>query len=41
MKQVTNDSKLMMTLRYITEFIRSVIENGFEYNPNHFFILML
>ena len=41
MRQVTNDSKLMMTLRYITEFIKQVIENGFEFNPNHFFILML
>jgi hypothetical protein len=41
MRQVTNDSKLMMTLRYITEFIRQVIENGFEFNNNHFFILLL
>lgn len=41
MRKVTNDAKLLMTMRYITEFIRQVIEHGFEFNNNHFFILML
>lgn len=32
MRQVNNDTKLKLTLQYMTEFIRQVVENGFEFN---------
>jgi len=32
MRQVTNETKLKLTLQYMTEFIRQVVENGFEFN---------
>lgn len=41
MRQVNNETKLKLTLQFMTEFIRQVVENGFEFNKNHFFILML
>lgn len=40
-EQVILDQKLNVTLDYITEFMRQVIENGCPFTVNHFFISML
>ena len=31
----------MVTLKYITDFMRHVIENGSNFTENHFYILLL
>lgn len=40
-EQLMVNSQLMVTLDYITEFMRQVIENGCAFTSNHFFICML
>jgi hypothetical protein len=35
------DRLLMETLNYLTEFMRQVIENGFDFTYKHLFIVML
>ena len=40
-EKLIEDEKLMVTLNYMTEFMRQVVENGTGFNGNHLFILLL
>lgn len=40
-EQLIVDNKLNISLDFITEFMRQVIENGCAFNANHLFICML